>query len=205
MASVRRERRRRCSTPRRTARASRCCSPAASAPPTRTGARRSSRWVAAGLRVVLWDYRGHGRSQAPRRSGRLHACEQVVDDLGARARLGRGRAPAVLGGLSFGGLASLHFALRAARARARAAADRHRARASRTRGAGALGGAGRAHGRLRRDARLPGLRREQGGGDRGRPAPGAARGAGGGARDRRAGRRTASRSSRAGSPAWRRP
>jgi pimeloyl-ACP methyl ester carboxylesterase len=23
-------------------------------------------WVAAGLRVILWDYRGHGRSQAPR-------------------------------------------------------------------------------------------------------------------------------------------
>jgi pimeloyl-ACP methyl ester carboxylesterase len=66
--------------------------------------------VAAGARVVLWDYRGHGRSQSPRDPD-AYSMERVVDDLG---RVLDAAAPgrAVLGGLSFGGLASLHYALR---------------------------------------------------------------------------------------------
>ncbi len=67
-------------------------------------------WVAAGLRVVLWDYRGHGRSQAPRDPA-AYSMRQVVDDLGRVLAWGAGEQPAVVGGLSFGGLASLHFAL----------------------------------------------------------------------------------------------
>lgn len=67
-------------------------------------------WVAAGLRVILWDYRGHGRSQAPRDPA-AYSMKQVVDDLGRVLSWGAGERPAVLGGLSFGGLASLHFAL----------------------------------------------------------------------------------------------
>ena len=67
-------------------------------------------WVAAGLRVILWDYRGHGRSQAPRDPA-AYSMRQVVDDLGRVLAWGAGGRPAVLGGLSFGGLASLHFAL----------------------------------------------------------------------------------------------
>jgi pimeloyl-ACP methyl ester carboxylesterase len=66
--------------------------------------------VGAGYRVVLWDYRGHGRSQVPGDPA-AYRIEQVVDDL---LRVLDWAAPgetAVLGGLSFGGLASLHFAL----------------------------------------------------------------------------------------------
>ena len=60
---------------------------------------------------MLWDYRGHGRSQAPRDPA-AYSMQQVVDDLGRVLDWGAGGTPAVLGGLSFGGLASLHFALR---------------------------------------------------------------------------------------------
>jgi pimeloyl-ACP methyl ester carboxylesterase len=82
--------------------------------------------AAAGFRVVLWDYRGHGLSDAPETPS-AYAMERVVDDMGrvldwadATAAPQRGGPvaglpphgrPAVLGGLSFGGLASLHFAL----------------------------------------------------------------------------------------------
>jgi len=64
----------------------------------------------AGYRCVLWDYRGHGLSGAPLDPAR-YSMGQVVDDLGRvldHAALGR---RAVVGGLSFGGLASLHFTL----------------------------------------------------------------------------------------------
>ena len=67
-------------------------------------------FVAAGLRPVLWDYRGHGRSDAPANPD-AYSMAQVVDDL---ARVLAWAAPgqrAVLGGLSFGGLASQHYAL----------------------------------------------------------------------------------------------
>ncbi len=68
-------------------------------------------FVAAGFRVVLWDYRGHGRSEAPDDLD-AYSMGQVVDDL---ARVLEWAAPgqsAVVGGLSFGGLASQHYALR---------------------------------------------------------------------------------------------
>ncbi len=67
--------------------------------------------VAAGFRVVLWDYRGHGLSQVPEDPS-AYSMERVVEDLGAVLDEAAPGEPAVLGGLSFGGLASLHFALR---------------------------------------------------------------------------------------------
>jgi pimeloyl-ACP methyl ester carboxylesterase len=66
--------------------------------------------VAAGFRVVLWDYRGHGRSQVPAEES-AYTIEKVVDDLGRVLDWAAPGEPAVLAGLSFGGLASLHFAL----------------------------------------------------------------------------------------------
>lgn len=66
--------------------------------------------VRAGFRAVLWDYRGHGLSDAPLEPGR-YSMAQVVDDLGAVLDWAAPGRRAVLGGLSFGGLASLHFAL----------------------------------------------------------------------------------------------
>jgi pimeloyl-ACP methyl ester carboxylesterase len=68
--------------------------------------------VEQGLRVVLWDFRGHGRSDAPDDPD-AYSMEQVVDDLDRVLDWAAPGVPAVLGGLSFGGLASLHFALRA--------------------------------------------------------------------------------------------
>jgi pimeloyl-ACP methyl ester carboxylesterase len=67
--------------------------------------------VAAGARVVLWDYRGHGLSSAPADPG-AYSMERVVDDLGRVLDWAAPGRPAVLGGHSFGGLASLHFTLR---------------------------------------------------------------------------------------------
>lgn len=67
--------------------------------------------VAAGHRVVLWDYRGHGRSDAPHDAS-AYTMERVVDDLGHLLDETTDGHPAVLAGLSFGGLASLHFAAR---------------------------------------------------------------------------------------------
>jgi pimeloyl-ACP methyl ester carboxylesterase len=66
--------------------------------------------VAAGWRVVLWDYRGHGRSGAPDDPA-SYSMPQVVDDLGQVLDWAVRDEAAVLAGLSFGGLASLHFAL----------------------------------------------------------------------------------------------
>ncbi|HET6304120.1 MAG TPA: alpha/beta fold hydrolase, partial [Myxococcota bacterium] len=66
--------------------------------------------VRAGMRVVLWDYRGHGRSEAPA-DPTAYSMDQVVDDLARVADLASPDRPVVLGGLSFGGLASLHLAL----------------------------------------------------------------------------------------------
>jgi pimeloyl-ACP methyl ester carboxylesterase len=64
----------------------------------------------AGFRVVLWDYRGHGLSDAPLDASR-YSMAQVVDDLGRVLDWAAPGERAILGGLSFGGLASLHFAL----------------------------------------------------------------------------------------------
>jgi len=67
--------------------------------------------VAAGMRVILWDYRGHGRSESPAADA-AYSMEQVVDDLARVLDWAAPSEPAVLAGLSFGGLASLHFTLR---------------------------------------------------------------------------------------------
>ncbi len=65
---------------------------------------------AAGHRVVLWDYRGHGLSEAPGDPER-YSIERVVEDMGRVLDAAAPGRTAVLGGLSFGGLASLRFAL----------------------------------------------------------------------------------------------
>jgi len=64
----------------------------------------------AGARVILWDYRGHGLSGAPEDPD-AYDMERVVDDLRCVLDATAGDEAAVLGGLSFGGLCSLHFAL----------------------------------------------------------------------------------------------
>lgn len=70
--------------------------------------------VAAGFQVALWDHRGHGRSEAPVDPPSLgaYAFERVVDDLACVVDAVSPSAPVVLAGLSFGGLVSLHLALR---------------------------------------------------------------------------------------------
>lgn len=67
--------------------------------------------VAAGHSVVLWDLRGHGDSEAPDGPD-AYSIERVVADLLAVADATTPAAPFVAAGLSFGGLASLHFAVR---------------------------------------------------------------------------------------------
>jgi pimeloyl-ACP methyl ester carboxylesterase len=69
--------------------------------------------VAAGHRVVLWDYRGHGDSDAPEDPA-VYSFDRVLEDLGCvlDAPAGGAAAPAVLAGFSFGGALSLHFARR---------------------------------------------------------------------------------------------
>lgn len=64
----------------------------------------------AGLRVVLWDYRGHGKSDAPEDPS-AYSLEHVVDDLDRVLEWAAPGEPAIVGGLSFGGLASLHLAV----------------------------------------------------------------------------------------------
>jgi pimeloyl-ACP methyl ester carboxylesterase len=64
----------------------------------------------AGARVVLWDFRGHGLSGVPAESS-AYDMARVVDDLGRVADLVSPDEPVVLAGLSFGGLASLHYAV----------------------------------------------------------------------------------------------
>ena len=67
--------------------------------------------VEAGARVILWDYRGHGLSKAPA-SPEGFSMAQVVDDMERVLDWAAPEEAAVLAGLSFGGLASLHFAKR---------------------------------------------------------------------------------------------
>ncbi len=66
--------------------------------------------TAAGFRVMLWDYRGHGKSDAPGDPA-AYSMERVVEDLGRVLDALEPDRPAVLAGLSFGGLASLHYAV----------------------------------------------------------------------------------------------
>jgi pimeloyl-ACP methyl ester carboxylesterase len=67
--------------------------------------------VAAGFRPVLWDYRGHGESDAPDDPA-AYSLDHVLDDMERVLDWAAPGAKAVLAGFSFGGLASLHFALR---------------------------------------------------------------------------------------------
>ena len=64
----------------------------------------------AGLRVVLWDFRGHGRSDAPDDPS-AYDLDRVVDDLRRVLDWAAPGETAIVGGLSFGGLLSLHLAL----------------------------------------------------------------------------------------------
>ena len=66
--------------------------------------------VNAGARVVLWDYRGHGLSDAPEDPD-AYTLDLVVDDLLRVLDWAAPEQAGLLGGLSFGGLASLHLAL----------------------------------------------------------------------------------------------
>ena len=66
--------------------------------------------TAAGARVVLWDFRGHGRSGVPADASG-YDMKLVVDDLARLVDAVSPGAPVVLAGLSFGGLASLHYAV----------------------------------------------------------------------------------------------
>jgi len=61
-------------------------------------------------RVVSWDYRGHGLSDAPDELSR-YTLAQVVDDLARVHAAAAGDAPAIAAGLSVGGIVSLSYAL----------------------------------------------------------------------------------------------
>jgi pimeloyl-ACP methyl ester carboxylesterase len=66
--------------------------------------------LAAFCRAIAWDYRGHGRSDAPR-DPRAYSLELVLEDLAAVHDEAAGGEPAHLCGLSLGGLVSLCYAL----------------------------------------------------------------------------------------------
>ena len=66
-------------------------------------------FVDAGAQLILWDYRGHGRSDSPD-DPNAYAMDRVLDDLGRVLDWAAPGARALVGGVSFGGLASLHFA-----------------------------------------------------------------------------------------------
>jgi pimeloyl-ACP methyl ester carboxylesterase len=61
-------------------------------------------------RVVTWDYRGHGLSDAPDTLER-YSLAQVVDDLARVHEAADGGSPAFVAGLSVGGIVSLSYAL----------------------------------------------------------------------------------------------
>ena len=63
------------------------------------------------LRVVSWDYRGHGVSGAPESIERF-TFDRVVEDLARVHETAADAEPGVFGGLSIGGLVSLVYALR---------------------------------------------------------------------------------------------
>jgi pimeloyl-ACP methyl ester carboxylesterase len=66
--------------------------------------------VRAGARVILWDFRGHGRSEVPE-SDAAYDMPILVEDLRELLDWAAPGRRAVVGGLSFGGLLSLHFSL----------------------------------------------------------------------------------------------
>jgi 2-succinyl-6-hydroxy-2,4-cyclohexadiene-1-carboxylate synthase len=68
-------------------------------------------FVNAGAQLILWDYRGHGRSESPDDPA-AYTFDRVLGDLGRVLDWAAPGRRAVLGGVSFGGVASLHFARR---------------------------------------------------------------------------------------------
>jgi pimeloyl-ACP methyl ester carboxylesterase len=60
-------------------------------------------------RVISWDYRGHGQSDAPEEPER-YTLAQVVDDLRRVHQAAAGDSPAIAAGLSVGGIVSLSYA-----------------------------------------------------------------------------------------------
>ncbi|MBW2714558.1 MAG: alpha/beta fold hydrolase [Deltaproteobacteria bacterium] len=68
-------------------------------------------FVDAGVQLILWDYRGHGRSESPDDPA-AYTFDRVLSDLGRVLDWAAPGRRVVLGGISFGGLASLHFAHR---------------------------------------------------------------------------------------------
>ena len=68
-------------------------------------------FTAAGAKLVLWDYRGHGLSEVPTDPD-AYTLDHVLDDLDRVLDWAAPEGPVVVGGLSFGGLAALHYALR---------------------------------------------------------------------------------------------
>ena len=71
---------------------------------------RSAEALSAHYRVIVWDYRGHGASEAPDDPDR-YSLLQVVDDLRAVLDADGACGPVHVGGLSVGGIVSLTFAL----------------------------------------------------------------------------------------------
>jgi pimeloyl-ACP methyl ester carboxylesterase len=67
--------------------------------------------VSHGARLILWDYRGHGRSEAPTEDA-AYSMDLVIEDLDRVLDWGAPDEQVVLGGLSLGGLVSLHYYLR---------------------------------------------------------------------------------------------
>jgi pimeloyl-ACP methyl ester carboxylesterase len=65
-------------------------------------------FVDAGAQLILWDYRGHGRSESPDDPA-AYTLDRVLGDLGSVLDWAAPGRRAVVGGVSFGGLASLHF------------------------------------------------------------------------------------------------
>lgn len=68
------------------------------------------RAFSAGRRFVSWDYRGHGRSEAPLDPER-YRLQALLEDLSAVHEAALGDAPADVGGLSFGGTLAMEYAL----------------------------------------------------------------------------------------------
>jgi pimeloyl-ACP methyl ester carboxylesterase len=66
--------------------------------------------LARAARVIRWDYRGHGESDAPA-APEAYTLERVLEDLAAVQLASVRGAPAWLAGLSLGGLVSLCYAL----------------------------------------------------------------------------------------------
>ena len=67
--------------------------------------------VAAGFQIILWDYRGHGKSATPDDIA-AYSMEKILDDLRCVLDWAANGRSAVLAGHSFGGYASLHFAVK---------------------------------------------------------------------------------------------